>query len=379
VFWRHVVAAQAEAEETGNADYQNNHMSMIFQEGLSFSGYERDYLGMNVGGTELIDVSGVSGLDSIGDGRGAALADFDNDGDLDIFLVSFQHNAHELFRNNVGSDHGFVRVTLEGTESGRDGFGAIVRAGTANGVVTKLKSAGSGFLAQNDPRLLIGLGEAMQADWIEVSWPSGLVQRVEGLDGATGIPAGTSLLIREGGAATRVVEQTFALADPLSSEERTFAGLTFGRGDVFPDLALLDRDVVPDGDDLPGAVATSVHQLLRPGRRTLLNIWATWCVPCRREMPELEQLSGPLAAAGVDLIGISIDTDTVARVVPFLNDMGTTYAVHVSNDERIPGLYEGGAIAVPLSVLLDDQGRVLQVIGGWSVETAEQFHELTER
>ena len=265
------------------------------------------------------------------------------------------------------------------TESGRDGFGAIVRAGTANGVVTKLKSAGSGFLAQNDPRLLIGLGDATQADWIEVSWPSGLVQRVEGLDGATGVPAGTSLLIREGGAATRVVEETFALADPLSSEERTFAGLTFGRGDVFPDLALLDRNVVPEGDKLPGSVATSVHQLLRPGRRTLLNIWATWCVPCRREMPELEQLSGPLAAAGVDLVGISIDTDTMARVVPFLSDMGTTYPVHVSNDNRIPGLYEGGAIAVPLSVLLDDQGRVLRVIGGWSVETAEQFHELAER
>jgi len=374
-----VVAAQAEAETTGNSEYQNEHMSAIFQEGLSFSGYERDYLGMNMGGTELIDVSGVSGLDSIGDGRGAALADFDNDGDLDIFLVSFQRNAHELFRNNIGSDHGFVRVALEGTDSGRDGFGAVVRAATPNGVITKLKSAGSGFLAQNDPRLLIGLGAAAQADWIEVSWPSGLVQRVDGLDGKTGIPAGASLLIREGGAATRVNEETFALADPLSSEDRTFAGLTFDRGDLFPDLTLLDRDQVAEGRALPGPAATSLRELLRPGRRTLLNIWATWCVPCRREMPELEQLSVPLAAAGVDLVGISIDTDTAARVVPFLREVGTTYAVHVSNDDRIPGLFEGGAIVVPLSILLDDTGRVLRVIGGWSVETAEQFHALTER
>jgi len=374
-----VVAAQAEAETTGNSEYQNNHMSMIFQEGLSFSGYERDYLGMNIGGTELIDVSGVSGLDSIGDGRGAALADFDNDGDLDIFLVSFQRNAHELFRNNIGSDHGFVRVALEGTDSGRDGFGAIVRAGTSNGVVTKLKSAGSGFLAQHDPRLLIGLGDAAQADWIEVSWPSGLVQRIEGIDGAAGIPAGTSLLIREGGTTTRVDEETFALADPLTSEERTFAGLTFGRGDLFPDLAVLARDQVPDGAALPGPAVASLHELLRPGRRTLLNIWATWCVPCRREMPELELLSEPLAAAGIDLVGISIDTDTVAKIAPFLRQMGTTYPVHVSNDERIPGLFEGGAIVVPLSILLDDTGRVLRVIGGWSVETAEQFHALTER
>ncbi len=366
-------------EKTGNSEYQNSHMSMIFQEGLSFSGYERDYLALNIGGTELIDVSGVSGLDSLGDGRGAAFADFDNDGDLDIFLVSFQRNAHELFRNNIGSDHGWVRVALEGTSSGRDGFGAIVRAGTSNGVVTKLKSAGSGFLAQHDPRLLIGLGDAAQADWIEVSWPSGRVQRVDGIDGAAGIPAGTSLLIREGGATTRVDEEAFTLADPLSSEDRTFAGLTFARGDLFPDLALLGRDQVPDGDALPGAAVISVHELLRPGRRTLLNIWATWCVPCRREMPELEQLSEALTAAGIDLVGISIDTDTIARVVPFLGQVGTTYPVHVSNDDRIPGLFEGGAIVVPLSILLDDEGRVLRVLGGWSVETAEQFHELAER
>ena len=374
-----MVAAQAEAEKTGNSEYQNNHMSMIFQEGLSFSGYERDYLGMNIAGSELIDVSGVSGLDSIGDGRGAAMADFDNDGDLDIFLVSFQRTAHELFRNNVGSSNRFVRVALEGTESGRDGFGAVIRAGTSNGVVTKLKSAGSGFLAQNDPRLIVGLGSASQVDWIEVSWPSGLVQRVEELDGAPGIPAGTSLLIREGGDVTRVDEVAFALADPLSPEDRTFAGLTFGRGDVFPDLAVLSRDQVPDGNALPGTAIASLHELLRPGRRTLLNIWATWCVPCRREMPELEQLSQPLAEAGVDLVGISIDTDTAARIVPFLRDMGTSYPVHVSNDPSLPDLFEGGAIAVPLSVLLDDAGRVLRVIGGWSAETSEQFHALTER
>jgi len=206
-----------------------------------------------------------------------------------------------------------------------------------------------------------------------------LVQRIEGIDGAAGIPAGTSLLIREGGTTTRVDEETFALADPLTSEERTFAGLTFGRGDLFPDLAVLARDQVPDGAALPGPAVASLHELLRPGRRTLLNIWATWCVPCRREMPELELLSEPLAAAGIDLVGISIDTDTVAKIAPFLRQMGTTYPVHVSNDERIPGLFEGGAIVVPLSILLDDTGRVLRVIGGWSVETAEQFHALTER
>lgn len=371
-----MVAAQAEAEEAGNSDYVSRHMSAIFQEGLSFSGYERDYLGMNVGGTELIDISGVSGIDSIGDGRGAALADFDNDGDLDIFLVSFQRNAHELFRNNIGSDQGFVRVTLRGTQSGRDAFGAIVRAGTPAGVVTKLVAGGSGFLAQHDARPLIGLGGASRADWIEVTWPSGRRQRIDALDGEPGIRAGTSLLVEEAGAVSRVTETRFALADPLSAEDRTFAGLTLGRGDRFPDLAILDRADVPGGPDLPGVAVNSVHDLLQPGRRTLVNLWATWCVPCRREMPELEQLRAGLAAAGVDLVGLSIDTDTAERIVPFLREVGTTYPVHVSNDARITDLFEGGGILVPLSVLLDDRGNVLRVIGGWSAETAAVFRAL---
>ena len=95
-------------EEAGNAEYADIHMAAIFKEGMSFSGYERDYLGMSDRGERLIDISGVSGLDSIGDGRGAAFADFDNDGDTDIVLVSLQRDGHELFRNNVGSDRGFV-------------------------------------------------------------------------------------------------------------------------------------------------------------------------------------------------------------------------------------------------------------------------------
>ena len=179
------MASNAEAEEAGSDEYRDNHMSQIFKEGLSFSGFERDYLAMSLGPVEgidaellggtvganvrFLDISGVSGIDSLSDGRGAAFADFDNDGDTDVFLVPLQGTAHYLFRNNVGNQQNFLRVSLEGTASGRDAFGAIVRVKTSAGVLTKVKAGGSGYLAQHDPRLLFGLGADEAAEWIEVN------------------------------------------------------------------------------------------------------------------------------------------------------------------------------------------------------------------
>ena len=58
---------------------------LMFGQGFSFSGYERDPLYLNLNGKKFTDISGVSGIDSITDGRAGVFADFDNDGDLDVF------------------------------------------------------------------------------------------------------------------------------------------------------------------------------------------------------------------------------------------------------------------------------------------------------
>jgi hypothetical protein len=132
----------------------------MFGQGFSFSGYERDPLYLNLGGKKFTDISGVSGIDSITDGRAGVFADFDNDGDLDVFSTTIQNQAHLLFRNNVGQDNNFLRVALEGgKETGRDAFGAVVRVKTSAGTLTKIKSGGSGFISQHDPRLLVRSGQ----------------------------------------------------------------------------------------------------------------------------------------------------------------------------------------------------------------------------
>ncbi len=369
-----MVAAEAAVEEAGNESYTQEHMSAIFQEGFSFSGYERDFLALSRGGEHFLDVSGVSGIDSIGDGRGAAFADFDNDGDLDVFVVSLQRTAHELFRNNVGAEQGFIRVEPVG-RAGTDAFGTVVRVKTPSGLQTKVKSGGSGFLAQHDPRLLFGLGRAPRAEWIEVTWPDGATQRIEAMHGRPGVPSGVALRVERDGAATLVEERRFALADPLDSASRLLTTLEIAPGDTFPDLTLRSDEEIP-GLRGPGGDAASVHDLLRPGRRLLLNIWATWCVPCRREIPELERLAPELAGNGIDLVGLSIDTEGLDRIVPFLDQVGATYPVRVTADPRIADLYAGGEVSIPLSVMLDEEGRILQIIGGWSAATEAQFEAL---
>ena len=132
---------------------------LMFGQGFSFSGYERDPLYLNLGTKKFTDISGVSGIDSITDGRAGVFADFDNDGDLDVFSTTIQNQAHLLFRNNVGQDNNFLRIELEGGAGiSRDAFGSVVRVKTSAGILTKIKSGGSGFISQNDPRLLFGFG-----------------------------------------------------------------------------------------------------------------------------------------------------------------------------------------------------------------------------
>ena len=356
-----MVAVSERAEAAGNDQYQDNHMGAIFKEGFSFSGFERDHLALNLGTRSFLDISGVSGLDSISDGRGSVFADLDNDGDLDVFLTTVQGEAHFLFRNNVGSQNHFLRVDLEGTKSGRDAFGAVVRVKTSAGILTKIKAGGSGFLSQNDPRLLFGLGEDSHAEWVEVTWPGGATERLER------IAADSSLrIVEERDGHGLIAERRFSLVDPLSASEILMAKLDFNRGDPFPDLALRSLE----DEDL------TLSQLIQPGRRYLVNLWATYCVPCAKEMPELQELYPRFRQAGIELLGVSIDMDTVDQVPGYLAERDIRYPIYTTEEASIPKIFSRDEVLIPMSFLLDDRRRVIQVFTGWTREARNALHDL---
>ena len=114
--------------------------------------------------------------------RGAAYADIDNDGSLDILMTTNGGRAY-LFHNEGGENHS-LRIKLVGTKSNRDGIGAIVRLKLGKDQQWQTVHSGSSYLSQSELVLTFGLGEQTKADSIEVQWPSGQIDKLSSVAGS---------------------------------------------------------------------------------------------------------------------------------------------------------------------------------------------------
>ncbi|MDE3258606.1 MAG: CRTAC1 family protein [Gemmatimonadota bacterium] len=137
-------------------------------------------------------------------GRGAAFGDYDNDGDVDVFILAV-NGAARLLRNEVGNRNRWLRIKLVGAARGdrkhpgaevrvsnRSGIGARVTVWTGGRPQTREVRSGSSYLSQNDFRLHFGLGKHAAADSVTVRWPGGAVDRLGS------ISADRELVVREG-------------------------------------------------------------------------------------------------------------------------------------------------------------------------------------
>ena len=351
--------SQSNEQKKDKGVLRTDQNTLMFGQGFSFSGYERDPLYLNLGTKKFTDISGVSGIDSITDGRAGVFADFDNDGDLDVFSTTIQNQAHLLFRNNVGQDNNFLRIMLEGGKSGRNAFGSVVRVKTSAGTLTKIKSGGSGFISQHDPRLLFGLGKDTRVEWIEVTWANGTIEKFTGEAAAN-----ATVLLKEGSGKTQPVSLgKTQLRDPLTKAEIFARSLKIEIGRPLPDFALKTAS----------GAKSSMRKQFKSGRQTLINIWATWCVPCATEMPELQKMQTRLAARGIDLIGINVDTEPNVKIKNYLLEKRIGYRNLVGGVAAIEQIYATDELSVPLSILVDDKGVGRDLIPGWSSETRRKF------
>ena len=92
------------------------------------------------------------------------------------------------------------------------------------------------------------------------------------------------------------------------------------------------------------------------GQVVVVDFWATWCPPCREEIPDYIALQKKYAGKGLVIVGISVDEGGVAAVAPFAKKMGINYPVVLFNDDVVAAF--GGIDGIPATFLIDRDGNI---------------------
>jgi hypothetical protein len=142
-------------------------------------------------------------VDNDRDGRGLAVADFDDDGRLD-FLQTNADQPSLLYRNATADAGSWVELSLVGTRSNRDAIGARAEIRLADALLVREVNGGNGYASQSMRRLHFGLGEWSGPVTVDIRWPSGLREKVQVPIGRVStITEGKGLAIAPPGAARR--------------------------------------------------------------------------------------------------------------------------------------------------------------------------------
>jgi hypothetical protein len=149
----------------------------LYQPNLSYE--EKDLFYENVGG-RFKDISAEAGpaLQALRVGRGLAVADYDNDGYLDVAILSLGRRA-VLLKNQGARSGNWVEIRAQGTASNSFGFGATVRATVEGKTLVREVNNAASYLSSNDTRVHLGLGSAKVIQRLEIVWPSGRKQALD--------------------------------------------------------------------------------------------------------------------------------------------------------------------------------------------------------
>jgi len=151
----------------------------------------------NLGKGEFDKVSDSLGPDFMRPivGRGLATADYDNDGDIDV-VTNNRGDFPSLLRNDGGNANNWLTVQLVGTKSNRDGIGASLKVTSEGFVQVEQAKGGMSYMSASDPRIHFGLGKRATVASLEITWPSGQIDRL------TNVPINQIITVKEGAGLT---------------------------------------------------------------------------------------------------------------------------------------------------------------------------------
>ncbi len=153
---------------------------LIAASGKSLSGYERNRIFLNVAGQDFFEISGLTLADCDADGRGTVAADLTNDGMEDVLVRHVGGLPIALFENRFPKQN-WLRVTLRGVKSNREGIGARLVAVSNGQTIVRELFPNNGFMGQNAAHVHFGLGQATRLDKLSIRWPNGATQEFKNL------------------------------------------------------------------------------------------------------------------------------------------------------------------------------------------------------
>ena len=366
----------------------------MMSQGRSFSGHERNccFLNMAANPAELgrfANISAGSGLDLPDDGRSIALVDWDHDGDLDLWISNRNAPRLRFMRNDVPVKNHFLALHLQGngTTTNRDAIGARVevvlqeshaavrRQKAEGGRPKSLKTlrAGEGYLAQSSKWLHFGLGTADKIDKIIVRWPNrakpgGDVEELTGL----GVDQRYRLIQGSGQAQLVAPRNLEGTLEPSVPELRRASRVARVPVDTLIKLQKIEFRR-PDGQVIASGT----------GKPLLINLWATWCPACVKELGEFRDRASEIRAAGIEIAAMSVDglgndrsqpADAVAflRKIHFPFGAGPASERFVTNLQNVHNRFVAmhRPLPLPSSFLIDGEGRLAVIYKGpLSVDT----------
>jgi len=345
-------------------------------QGGSLSGNERNCAFLNTGRdspgqARYATVSAVAGIDFPDDSRALALTDWDHDGDIDIWTSNRTAPRVRFLRNDHATENHFLAIRLQGRTSNRDAIGARVevhvKGAPADEKLIRVLRAGEGFLAQSTKWLHFGLGKANQIDRLQIDWPGGPTQTINNIQAdafyqiTEGVSQPTKIDLSR---SSRALEPTPWTPPPATEQAR---------------IRLTSRISVP-----PLTYKTfsgkSVSVKLSRERPLLINLWASWCVPCLVELRDFTRQNDLLQEMGVDVLALSLDelTDqnhpkaTPADARRMMQQMRFPHATGLATEELVYRLQflddflfsQKRPLPVPASFLIDQHGRLAAIYRG---------------
>ena len=348
-------------------------LNELIRDGGTLSGYERNCAFLNTGGQRFATISAVSGLDFIDDARSPATVDWDRDGDLDLWVANRTAPQLRLLLNQAPNSNRFVAFRLIGDSCNRDAIGArisVVLEGSEPRPLTKTLHAGEGFLGQSSKWVHFGLsaqeleGQSPIAK-VHVRWPGGASEHFSGVE-----PDGWYRLRQGSGTAENVTRSAISIAGSAvtaqsqrtNGERRTFLSARV------PSPPLRYETIAGDMRDVE----------LGKGHPVLVNLWASWCLPCIQELSQWKSQATMWRETGLDIVALSVDeidgnedaTVDQARAVaarldlPFTHGLATTELYSRLEQLMNWPFRRKLSVPVPVSLLFDTRGQLAAIYRG---------------